>query len=85
MKKVFKFLVAAGAIIGGTAGAVYLLSKKKGDDFGDFDDEDFEDIFADDDDDDRDYVTLDIDSKEKEEEKKEETSETSGAESTADV
>ena len=80
MKKVFKFLVAAGAIIGGTAGAVYLLSKKKGDDFGDFDDEDFDDIFADDEDDDRDYVTLDIDSKEKEEEASE-----SGAETTAEA
>lgn len=71
MKKFFKFLVATGAIIGGTAGAVYLLSKKKDDGFGDFDDEDFEDIFEEEDEDDRDYVTLDIDPKEKKEESSE--------------
>ncbi len=79
MKKIFKGLVVIGAIVGGAAGAVYLLSRKNKDDFGDFDDEDFEDIFAEDEEDDRDYVTLDIDAKEQ----KEDVSKESGEEETA--
>lgn len=65
MKKFMKVLLGAGAVIGGIAGVLYFLDKKKADDdFADFDDDDFDDVFDDDDDDDRDYVTLDMESEE---------------------
>ena len=73
MKKLVKLLVAAGAIAGGIAGAMYLFDKKKSkDDYDDFDDDDFDDVFGDEEDD-RDYVTLDLEDEEDvEEEQKEE-------------
>lgn len=63
MKKLFKFIIALSAIIGGIAGALYLLDKKREAEYEDFDDEDMDDIF-DDDETDRDYVTLDFEKKE---------------------
>lgn len=72
MKKFVKFLAVAGAIVGGVAGVLYFLDKKKSDEsYDDFDDDEFDDVFADDDDS-RDYVTLDF---ENETEKAEETEE----------
>ena len=63
MKKLFKFIIALSAIIGGIAGALYLLDKKREAEYEDFDDEDMEDIFNDDEAD-RDYVTVDVEKKE---------------------
>ena len=63
MKKLFKFIIALSAIIGGIAGALYLLDKKREAEYEDFDDEDMDDIFNDDEAD-RDYVTLDFEKKE---------------------
>lgn len=62
MKKFLKFVLALGAIVGGIAGVLYFLDKRKDiEDFEDFEDEEFEDVFEDEeDDDDRDYVTLDF-------------------------
>lgn len=61
MKKLFKFIIALSAIIGGIAGAFYLLEKKHEAEYEDFDDDDIDDIF--DDEADRDYVTLDFEKK----------------------
>lgn len=58
MKKLFKFIIALSAIVGGIAGALYLLDKKREAEYEDFDDDDIDDIF--DDEADRDYVTLDF-------------------------
>ncbi|MBR1740568.1 MAG: hypothetical protein IJ733_01610 [Lachnospiraceae bacterium] len=88
MKKFFKVLVGVGAIVGGAAGVFYLLNKKNDDNFKDFDDDDFEDIFAEDDDEDRDYVTLDIDGGEKADKSDgstEEKTETSGENTTSEA
>lgn len=60
MKKFLKGLVALGAIVGGIAGVLYFLDKKKQEeDFDEFDDAEFDDVF-DDEEDNRDYVTLDL-------------------------
>lgn len=65
MKKFMKCLIAVGAIVGGAAGVLYFLDKKKSDEnYDDFDDEEFEDVFGDDD---RDYVTLDFENENEEE------------------
>lgn len=58
MKKLFKVLLAAGAVIGGIMGVLYFLDKRKSEAYDDFEDDDFDDIFEEDDD--RDYVTLDF-------------------------
>ncbi len=60
MKKLLKFVLGVGAVAGTVAGVFYFLDKKKKDEFEDFDDDDFEDVFQDDDEEDRDYVTLDF-------------------------
>lgn len=72
MKKLIKFLLAAGAVIGGVMGVIYYLDKRKGDDFEDFDEDDFDDIF---DDDDRDYVTLDFEEEKAKKEDEEDSEE----------
>ena len=60
MKKFLKVVLALGAIIGGIAGVLYFLERKNDEeDFDDFEDVDFEDVFEDEEDD-RDYVTLDF-------------------------
>lgn len=61
MKKLFKFVLGVAAIAGSIAGVIYLLDKRKeDDDIDEFDDDEFDDIFAEKTED-RDYVTLDID------------------------
>lgn len=60
MKKFLKFILGVGAVVGGIAGVLYFLDKKKEDAFEDFDDDDLDDVFSDDGED-RDYVTLDFD------------------------
>lgn len=61
MKKLLKFLLGVAAIVGSIAGVLYILDKRKeDDDMDEFDDDEFDDIFAEKTDD-RDYVTLDID------------------------
>lgn len=74
MKKLIKFIAGVGAIAGGVCGVLYVLDKykKKEEAFDAFEDEEFEDVFADEEDDDRDYVTIDL---EKEEGTKEEAEE----------
>ncbi len=88
MKKLLKFVLGVGAVVGGVAGVFYFLDKKKKDEFEDFDDDDFDDVFEDDEEeDDRDYVTLDFDGDQAEEaaaEKKEETVQETEAGSTED-
>lgn len=66
MKKLLKFILGVGAIAGSVAGILYLLDKKK-DEFEDFDDDDFDEVFDDEEQEDRDYVTLDIEKEQKEE------------------
>lgn len=64
MKKCFKFLMGVAATAGVVLGALYVLKKYFGcEESEDFDEEDFEDVFADEVDD-REYVTLDIDEEE---------------------
>lgn len=70
MKKLVKCLVAVGAMIGGVAGVLYFLDKKKGEEaFDDFDDTEFDDVFDDEEEeeDNRDYVTLDFEDETEEE------------------
>jgi hypothetical protein len=76
MKKFMKLVVAVGAVVGGAAGVLYFLDKKKSDEmYDDFDDDAFDDVF-DDEDDERDYVTLDMeDEGSGTEEEKEDTAE----------
>lgn len=62
MKKIVKVLVVVGVIIGGVAGILYFLDKKnKEDEFEEFDDAEFDDVFEEEFG--RDYVTLDFDNK----------------------
>lgn len=69
MKKVVKCLLAVGAVVGSIAGVLYFLDKKKNEDeFDDFDDAEFEDVFEDEEEDSRDYVTLDLEKEAEEEE-----------------
>ncbi len=69
MKKVVKCLLAVGAVVGSVAGVLYFLDKKKNEDeFDDFDDAEFEDVFEDEEEDSRDYVTLDLEKEAEEEE-----------------
>ncbi|MCI8379996.1 MAG: hypothetical protein HFH72_16070 [Lachnospiraceae bacterium] len=69
MKKVFKCLLAVGAVVGSIAGVLYFLDKKKSeDDFDDFDDTEFDDVFEEEEDDSRDYVTLDLEKEAEEQE-----------------
>lgn len=70
MKKVMKFILGLAAIVGGIAGAVYLVKHfLDKDDFEDFDEDEFDDVFADDEkNDDRDYVTLDFEESDAQEE-----------------
>ncbi len=64
MKKFLKVILGAGAIIGGIAGVLYFIDKKKeDDDFEEFNDEEFDDIFEDEAEE-RDYVTLDLEKEE---------------------
>ena len=64
MKKFLKVILGAGAIIGGIAGVLYFIDKKKeDDDFEEFNDEEFDDIFEDETEE-RDYVTLDLEKEE---------------------
>ena len=68
MKKLFKFAVGVAAIVGSVAGVMYLLDKhKEDDDIDGFNDDEFDDIFAEKTED-RDYVTIDIDEAAKEDE-----------------
>lgn len=61
MKKLVKFIIAIGAVVGGAAGVLYFLDRKKNEeDFDEFDDSEFDDVFEDDEEDGRDYVTLDL-------------------------
>lgn len=73
MKKVVKCLLAVGAVVGSIAGVLYLIDKKKSeDDFDDFDDAEFDDVFEEDEDESRDYVTLDLEKEAEEEEQEQE-------------
>ena len=75
MKKMMKFLVGAAAIGAATAGTFYVIEKYcNKDESEDFDEEEFEDVFADEVDD-REYVTLDIDGNEMEGNESEEDAE----------
>lgn len=66
MKKCFKFLMGVVATAGVVLGALYFMKKYFGcEDSEDFDEEEFDDVFADEVDD-REYVTLDIDEEESE-------------------
>lgn len=76
MKKVVKCLLAVGAVVGSIAGVLYLIDKKKSeDDFDDFDDAEFDDVFEEDEDESRDYVTLDLEKEAEEEEEQEQEQE----------
>ena len=76
MKKFCKFLMGVVATAGVVLGALYVLKKYFGcEESEDFEEEEFDDVFADEVDD-REYVTLDIDeedSQETEETEEEET------------
>ena len=61
MKKVFKCLLAVGAVVGSIAGVLYFLDKKKSED-------EFDDVFEEEEDDSRDYVTLDLEKEAEEQE-----------------
>ena len=75
MKKMMKFLVGAAAIGAAIAGTFYVIEKYFNKDKSeDFDEEEFEDVFADEVDD-REYVTLDIDGNEMEGNESEEDAE----------
>lgn len=64
MKKVLKCLVSIAAVAGVVLGALYVLKTYFGcEEEEDFEEEDFDDVFADEVDD-REYVTLDIDEEE---------------------
>ena len=66
MKKCLKFLMGVAATAGVVLGALYVLKKYFGcEESEDFDEEEFDDVFADEVDD-REYVTLDIDEEESE-------------------
>ena len=64
MKKCFKFLMGVVATAGVVLGALYFLKKYFGCEYSeDYDEEEFDDVFADEVAD-REYVTLDIDEEE---------------------
>lgn len=64
MKKCLKFLMGVAATAGVVLGALYFVKKYFGcEGAEDFDEEEFDDVFADEVDD-REYVTLDIDEEE---------------------
>ena len=75
MKKMMKFLVGAATTGAAIAGTFYVIKKYfNKDESEDFDEEEFEDVFADEVDD-REYVTLDIDGNEMEGNESEEDAE----------
>ena len=62
MKKLFKFLLGAGAVIAAIGGALYFLKNVLMKDYlEDYDDDDFDnDLYEEDDAEDRDYVTINV-------------------------
>ena len=76
MKKFFKFLLGAGALIATIGGIMYFLKNVLMKDYlEDYDDDDFDNDLYDESDDERDYVTITPDGDSSEEETEEEPDE----------